>query len=267
MIRCVEKGAATARVCVTHVQYDGLYGSAIKRWPTACLDASQSVLTWTITTRKALQILTNPLLYLETVNVPKNRPPLLCSGVYVRAEKVRKKTSFSNGQNVSPIRRLICNPEWGGGCTAEGARRLQGAPVIRAGEKYLFSFLVYTNYIISSAAAVARWPSALRNNLRCHLSVQPWQAVTLLGIVGDDSSRPCVLERRFCGNWLVKEVPRQIKSPRLSRLRWFIELRAVDQFLLWTDLFMCPSVLFWWASRINQWENAKEHTNAPSDLT
>lgn len=59
-------------------------------------------------------------------------------------------------------------------------------------------FLVNTNCIISSAVP---WsppppprPPSLRGwpNIRCHLSIKLWQAVTLHGIVRNDLNRPCI---------------------------------------------------------------------------
>ena len=56
-----------------------------------------------------------------------------------------------------------------------------------------------------------------RPNICCHLSIKPWQTVTLLGIVRNDLNRPCVFQVASAagslpGDWLVKEVPCQIKK-------------------------------------------------------
>lgn len=113
-------------------------------------------------------------------------PTWLSSGASWRVpaigESKKKKATFGNGRNVSSIRRLICNSEKGGGSTAEGARRLQGASVVREGEKYLFSFRVNTNYIIYSAAPVAPWPSAHR---------KPPLSPVSLTLTGGDLARHC----------------------------------------------------------------------------
>lgn len=173
---------------------------------------------------------------------------------------------------MSSIRRLICNSEKGGGSTAEGARRLQGAPVVREGEKYLFSSSCQykLHYLLGCSRGSVALCTQKTSAVTCQSNPdRRWPCSALLEMIPVD----LVFQRwfcgHFCGNRLVKEVPRHIKWHQLSRIRWFIELGAEgpDQFLLHANLFMRPSVLFWWASRITRWKHSWEHPNAPSDLT
>lgn len=128
----------------------------------------------------------------ETFPPPHPRFPQVHVSMYLRLQEGggEKKQALAMG--------VMCRPlgDWFATQSREAAPRLRALASCREQqslEKKKTIFSLFLSIQITLSHALLPWlRGPLRTaNLRCHLSVQPWQAVTLFAIVRDDSSRPC----------------------------------------------------------------------------